>query len=104
MGKLQPFTIDLEPGQIAALERMAKAQERTPQGLVREAVESYMLAREVFEREVAAALTEADAGDFVPQAQMAAFWADLDAYLDAAEAGPAPQPPAPKRKRARAPA
>ena len=68
------FSVRTKPELLEQFDAMAEATGRTRSYLVNQAMEDY-IAREAWQvAEIRKALEEADAGDFVPDAAMHAFW------------------------------
>ncbi|MDE1148514.1 MAG: ribbon-helix-helix protein, CopG family [Azospirillaceae bacterium] len=75
----QNFSVRTEPALLAELDKLAAAQNRSRNFVVNEALERYLAEERQWVAQVQAALAEADAGDFVPDDEMDAFFQSLEA-------------------------
>jgi RHH-type rel operon transcriptional repressor/antitoxin RelB len=76
---LQSVTVRLPEEDIAFLEALGKTQDRNRSYLIKEAVEEYIATHKWQIEEIERAIKEADAGDFLSEAETAAFLAKLTA-------------------------
>ena len=76
---LQSVTVRLPEEDIAFLEALGKTQDRNRSYLIKEAVEEYIATHKWQIEEIERAIREADAGNFLSEAETAAFLAKLTA-------------------------
>jgi predicted transcriptional regulator len=74
---LQSVTVRLPEEDIAFLEALGKTKDRNRSYLIKEAVEEYIATHKWQIEEIERAIQEADAGDFLSEAETAAFLAKL---------------------------
>jgi RHH-type transcriptional regulator, rel operon repressor / antitoxin RelB len=68
-------TLRLDRDKIALLDQLAQSDDRDRTYLIKNAIDGYLQMRQWQLDEIRKAITEADAGDFVPQEEMQALFA-----------------------------
>jgi predicted transcriptional regulator len=68
-------TVRLDKSKIALLDEFATAVDRDRSYLIKEAIDGYLEIKQWQRDEIRKAIAEADAGDFVPEAEMEALFA-----------------------------